>query len=53
MAKGVGAIRYCDFSTGPFVEPIEIWDEARLLQFSVTKSPPPMREWSPWSEIMP
>ena len=26
---GPGAVRHCVFSTGPFVEPIEIWDRAR------------------------
>ena len=47
--RGVGAVRYCEFSTGPFVEPIEVWDDARLLKFAVTSNPPPMREWSPWN----
>jgi len=46
--RGVGAIRYCEFSTGPFVEPIQVWDEPRLLKFSVTSSPAPMRELSPY-----
>ena len=46
--RGVGAVRYCEFSTGAFVEPIEVWDEPRLLKFAVTQNPPPMREWSPW-----
>jgi hypothetical protein len=50
--RGVGAMRYCVFSTGAFVEPIEIWDEPRLLRFGVTHNPPPMREWSPF-EIAP
>ena len=50
---GVGAVRYCEFSTGPFVEPIEIWDEPRLLRFRVTANPAPLREWSPWAEISP
>jgi hypothetical protein len=40
--SGPGAVRRCDFSTGPFVEPIQVWDEPRLLQFSVTKNPAPM-----------
>jgi hypothetical protein len=35
------------------VEPIDIWDEPRLLRFQVTENPPPMREWSPYSEIHP
>lgn len=51
--RGPGAIRRCVFSTGPFVEPIEIWDEPRLLQFSVTSGPPPMKEWSPFADIHP
>jgi hypothetical protein len=51
--RGPGATRYCVFSTGSFVEPIEVWDEPRLLQFSVTKNPPPMKEWSPIAEIHP
>ena len=50
---GPGAIRYCEFTTGAFVEPIEIWDEPRLLQFSVASNPPPMRELSPRGEIDP
>ena len=51
--SGVGAIRYCEFSTGPFVEPIRIWDTARRLSFDVTQSPPPLREWSPYAGLMP
>ena len=50
---GIGAVRYCEFSTGPFVEPIEVWDQPRLLQFRVTDSPPPLREWSPFGELNP
>ena len=49
--SGVGAVRYCEFSTGPFVEPIEVWDEPRLLRFSVTENPAPLREWSPYGEL--
>jgi len=49
--SGVGAVRYCEFSTGPFVEPIEVWDEPRLLRFSVTQNPAPLREWSPYGEL--
>jgi hypothetical protein len=51
--SGLGAIRYCEFSTGPFVEPIELWDEPRLLRFRVTENPAPMREWSPYAQVMP
>ncbi|MDA1313982.1 MAG: hypothetical protein O2968_11650 [Acidobacteria bacterium] len=50
---GVGAERHCVFSTGPFVEPIEVWDEPNLLKFSVTSNPAPMQEWTPYDEIHP
>ena len=33
QGRGVGRVRTCEFSTGPFVEPIEVWDEPRLLRF--------------------
>jgi hypothetical protein len=36
------------FSTGAFVEPIEVWDEPRCLAFRVTDQPPPMEELSPF-----
>lgn len=45
--RGVGAVRKCTFSTGDFVEPIEVWDEPRLLRFTVDQCPPPMFEWNP------
>lgn len=51
VGSGVGAMRYCHFSTGAFSEPIEVWDEPRLLRFSVTGSPPPMREWGLYGDI--
>jgi Polyketide cyclase / dehydrase and lipid transport len=51
--SGAGALRYCEFSTGAFVEPIEVWDAPHLLRFSVTKNPPPMQEWSPYGAIRP
>jgi len=50
---GVGARRECLFSTGTFVEPIEAWEEARLLKFSVSSGPPTMREWTPYQDIHP
>jgi hypothetical protein len=53
VGRGVGACRYCIFSTGPFVEPITAWDEGRLLRFDVIENPPPMREWSPYANIHP
>jgi hypothetical protein len=46
--EGVGAVRYCVFSTGAFVEPIEEWKAPMLLRFRVSDQPEPMREWSPY-----
>lgn len=46
--EGVGAIRYCNFTTGSFIEPITIWDAPKLLQFDVVEQPVPMREVSFW-----
>lgn len=43
---GVGAIRYCNFSTGSFVEPITKWEAPTLLAFSVKEQPIPMKEIS-------
>ena len=51
--RGVGAERHCVFSTGSFIEPIEVWDEARLLRFGVTENPPPMQEWTPYRNLHP
>ncbi|MCU0867944.1 MAG: DUF805 domain-containing protein [Planctomycetes bacterium] len=45
--RGVGAVRRCSFNTGDFVEPIEVWDEPRLLRFRVEQCPQPMIEWNP------
>jgi hypothetical protein len=49
--SGVGAIRYCRFNTGSFVEPVTIWEENKLLQFSVKQQPEPMQELSPYGSI--
>lgn len=51
--RGVGAVRYCVFSTGAFVEPIVVWDEPRLLGFGVTAQPPVMHEMSPYATLKP
>ena len=50
---GVGAERHCVFSTGSFVEPIEVWEEPILLKFSVTSNPAPMEEWTIYHEVHP
>lgn len=49
--RGVGAIRYCVFSTGPFIEPITRWEAPHALEFDVTSNPPPMKEFSPWGPV--
>ena len=53
VGTGTGAVRYCQFSTGPFVEPITIWDQPHLLHFRVSYNPAPLNEWSPWGQILP
>lgn len=50
---GVGSMRRCVFTTGEFLEPIEIWDEPKLLRFSVKSNPAPMHEQNPFKEIHP
>lgn len=51
--SGVGSIRFCHFTTGCFVEPVQIWDEPNLLQFSVLEQPAPMKELSFWDVDAP
>ena len=53
VGTGVGAIRYCDFTTGSFVEPVTAWEQNRLLAFDITAQAPPMTEWSPYREVNP
>ncbi|HEY0544752.1 MAG TPA: hypothetical protein VGC91_05075 [Pyrinomonadaceae bacterium] len=53
IGRGAGAVRYCVFSTGAFVEPIEVWDEPRLLKFGVTAQPPVMNERSIYTDLRP
>lgn len=53
LGSGAGAERRCLFTTGAFVEPIEVWDEPRLLRFSVRSQPPAMAEWSPYEHLHP
>jgi uncharacterized protein YndB with AHSA1/START domain len=48
---GVGAIRRCDFTTGPFVEPITAWESPSRLAFDVAAQPLPMTELSPWARV--
>ena len=53
LGTGPGAERHCVFSTGSFVEPIQIWDVPRQLKFSVRSNPPPLEELSPFGHIEP
>ncbi len=48
---GVGSVRRCQFSTGDFIEPITVWDEPKLLRFSVDKMPPPLVELSIYNDL--
>lgn len=50
---GPGAVRYCIFTTGAFVEPIDVWDEPHRLGFAVTHTPAPMDELSPYASVRP
>jgi uncharacterized membrane protein YhaH (DUF805 family) len=49
--EGVGAVRRCEFSTGPFVEPITAWEPPRRLAFDVSAQPPSMTELSPYKNV--
>ena len=51
--EGVGATRRCTFTTGSFLEPIEVWDPPRELRFGVTSSPDPLIERTLWKAARP
>ena len=51
--EGVGATRYCEFTTGTFVEPITVWQPSHRLAFDVTDQPAPMLELSPYRHVHP
>jgi len=50
---GVGAVRYCVFSTGEFVEPITRWEAGARLGFDVASSPDPLRELTIYANVSP
>lgn len=52
-ARLVNRTRYCEFTTGPFVEPITAWEPPHRLAFSVTSQPAPMHELSPYHDLRP
>lgn len=51
--EGPGAVRRCVFTTGTFVEPIEVWRPGRELTFSVSAQPDPMVEQTLWNSVRP
>lgn len=51
--SGAGALRHCVFSTGEFTEPIVVWNEPRLLKFTVESNPPPMEEYTFYAHLRP
>ena len=51
IGHGAGAVRRCVFSTGPFIEPITVWDEPHLLRFRVIANPAPLEELTPYGHI--
>ena len=50
---GAGATRYCDFTTGSFVEPITVWHDNERLAFDITAQALPMNELSPYPNLHP
>jgi len=53
VGEGLGAVRYCVFSTGAFVEPITAWEPGVRLAFDVVVHPPPLVELTPWDVAPP
>src|SRR6266700_844759 len=41
---GVGAVRRCLFTTGTFIENVNVWEEGKRLGFSIVSGPEAMRE---------
>jgi hypothetical protein len=52
VGEGAGAVRFCEFTTGAFREPITAWEAPYRLAFDVAEQPPPLQEWSPWSRVI-
>jgi hypothetical protein len=48
---GLDAYRECQFSSGRFVEPIQVWQENERLRFSIGSEPLVMEELSPYGHI--
>lgn len=52
VGEGSGAVRYCEFTTGAFREPITAWEAPVRLAFDVDGQPAPLQEWSPYSRVL-
>lgn len=52
VGEGAGAVRFCEFSTGVFREPITAWEAPARLAFDVADQPPPLNELSPYSRVL-
>ena len=51
--SGAGVARSCELSTGTVRDRVVLWNEARLLRFEVTETPPAMREMGLYGPIHP
>jgi hypothetical protein len=51
VGSGVGAQRTCQFSSGYFNEPIDVWQENQQLGFRISGEPLVMEETSPYGHI--
>jgi uncharacterized membrane protein YhaH (DUF805 family) len=49
--SGLEAQRECQFSSGQFIEPIQVWEENKRLGFSISGEPLVMEELSPYGHI--
>jgi hypothetical protein len=52
-SQGIGAQRFCDFSTGTIIEEVTAWEANRRMDFRVLSAPPTMREMSPYANLHP
>ena len=50
---GIGATRYCGFSTGSVVEQITAWQPGEVMAFDVESQPAPMVELTPYKDLDP
>ncbi len=50
---GLGAVRFCEFTTGPFIEPVTVWAPGRELRFKVEAQPDVLREMTLWAGPRP